>query len=154
MAEQKYVVFRLASERYGIPIESVERILPTQPVTKLPKTPKMFIGIFELRGSTIPAIDARLRFDMSENEDAHNFVVVLNSQGRCALRVDEVVGIIVFEEEDIDENPHITESKGDDFVRAIGKKADVLTVLLDPEHIVPKALRATVAAQNKEAVAA
>ncbi len=154
MAESKYVVFQLASERYGIPIEAVERILPTQPVTKLPKTPKMFIGIFELRGSTIPAIDARVRFEMPEADNAHNFVVVLNEQGRCALKVDEVVGIITFEDEDIDENPQLTESKGDDFVRAVGKKGNLLTVLLDPEHIVPKALRSTVAAQNKQAVAA
>lgn len=154
MAETKYVVFRLANERYGLPIEAVERILPTQPVTKLPKTPKMFIGIFELRGSTIPAIDARLRFEMEENETANNFVVVLTELGRCAMRVDEVVGIVTFEDEDIDENPHITESKGDDFIRAIGKKGDLITVLLDANNVVPKALRSTVAAQNKEAIAA
>ncbi|MBX3118132.1 MAG: purine-binding chemotaxis protein CheW [Fimbriimonadaceae bacterium] len=154
MAENKYVIFRLDTERYGIPIEAVERILPTQPVTKLPKTPKMFVGIFELRGSTIPTIDARLRFEMSESDNARNFVVVLTELGRCAMRVDEVVGIITFDETEIDDSPHLTESRGDDFIQAIGKKGDQITVLLEANNIVPKALRATVAAQNKEAVAA
>ena len=64
--ETKYVVFQLDKERFGVPIDAVERILPSQEVTRLPRTPKMMLGVFDLRGSTIPAVDARLRFDMKE----------------------------------------------------------------------------------------
>ena len=53
MSETKYVVFQLGAERYGLPIDSVERILPSQSVTKLPKTPKMMLGVFDMRGETI-----------------------------------------------------------------------------------------------------
>lgn len=148
MAEQKYVVFRLDKEFYGMPIESVERILPDQKVTKLPRTPKMFLGVFELRGATIPVIDARMRFEMNEGADAKNLIVVLTEQGRCAIRVDSVDGIMNLSEADIDENPQIVDQRGDDSVRGIGKSEDKLTVLLDPDRIVPKQLRTQVAKAN------
>lgn len=146
MAEHKYVVFKLDQERYGLPIESVERILPTQSVTRLPRTPKMFLGIFELRGSTIPALDARLRFDFAEADGAKNFVVVLTEGGRCALRVDEVDGIITLEDNQVEPNSPLFEQKNDEFLHAIGKKDDRLVVLLDPDHLVPKNLKGKISA--------
>lgn len=146
MTETKYVIFKLGSERYGLPIASVERILPTQAITKLPRTPKMMLGIFELRGSTIPVLDARMRFDLDGTFEAKNFVVVLTPNGRCALRVDEVDGIVTLVENEIEENPALFDGKNDDFLFAIGKQSDRLMILLDPEHIVPSALRAKVQA--------
>lgn len=146
MAENKYVVFRLANERYGLPIECVERILPIQTVTRLPRTPKMILGVFEMRGATVPALDARMRFELDESKDCQNFVVVMNQSGRCALSVDHVDGIITLDESRIEENSSIFESKADDFVRGIGRLEDHLLVLLDPECIVPPNLRKKVAA--------
>lgn len=145
MAENKYVIFKLGNERYGLPIASVERILPVQEVTRIPKTPKMLIGVFELRGSTIPTIDARMRFEMPEADDARNFVVILTEEGRCALRVDIVDGILSFEEGEIDENSSLVDDRNDDMLAGIGKQGEELTVLLDPLHLVPKAMRSKLA---------
>lgn len=146
MSENKYVIFKLGNERYGLPIESVERILPTQPITKIPKTPKMLLGVFELRGNTIPTLDARMRFDMPESDDARNFVVVLTDEGRCALRVDLVDGILSFEENEIDDKTSLLEGRNDEILSGIGKQGDHLTVLLNPAHLVPKQIRTKLAA--------
>lgn len=146
MAECKYVIFKLGAERYGLPIESVERILPVQPVTRIPKTPKMLIGVFELRGSTIPTIDARMRFDMPEAVDARNFVVILTEEGRCALRVDNVDGILTFQEDEIESDTSLVDERNDEMLSGIGKQGDELTVLLNPMHLVPKSLKSKVAA--------
>jgi len=146
VADNKYVIFKLGSERYGLPIESVERILPAQAVTKIPKTPKMLLGVFELRGTTIPTIDARIRFEMPEVDDSRNFVVILTDAGRCALRVDYVDGIQTFDEEQVDEKTSILEDRNDEMLAGIGKDGDVLTVLLNPSHVVPKNLKGKIAA--------
>jgi purine-binding chemotaxis protein CheW len=145
MRETKYVVFQLDKERYGLPIDSVERILPSQHVTKIPKTPKMMLGVFDMRGETIAVLDARQRFGMKEWEDGRNFVVVTTDSGRCALKVDVVVGINSYAEEQIDKG-HALIDTDDDFMSAIGKDGDTLTVLLDPCAIIPKALRKKVSA--------
>jgi len=146
VAENKYVIFKLGNERYGLPIESVERILPAQSVTRIPKTPKMLLGVFELRGSTIPTIDARMRFELPEVEDARNFVVVLTEVGRCALRVDYVDGILGFDDDQVDAKTDMLEEKRDEMMSGIGKHGDELTVLLNPLHLVPKTLKTKVAA--------
>lgn len=141
MAENKYVIFKLGNERYGLPIESVERILPVQDLTRIPKTPKMLIGVFELRGSTIPTIDARMRFELPEATDARNFVVILTEEGRCALRVDLVDGILSFDESEIDNDTSLVDDRNDEMLAGIGKRGEELTVLLDPMHLVPKQVK-------------
>lgn len=137
MAEGKYVVFKLEDELFGLPIETVERILPDQKVTPLPKTPPMFLGVFDLRGETVPALDLRLRFDRPTDETEGNFVVVLSDQGRCAVRVDGVQGIVTLHDEQIDENPAMFRDGDDPFVAGVGKQGDNLVVLLDVAHLVP-----------------
>ena len=143
--ETKFVIFRLGEERYGLPIEKVERIVPALVPTKLPRSSKALLGIFELRGQTIPVLDARIRFELPEYNDAKAFVIVLTPSGSCALRVDEVVGIIELSEKEKDVNPSILKNEKDDFIAGIGKKNDQLTLLLDPDNLVPTDLRSKVA---------
>lgn len=140
MSEQKHVVFRLADELYGLPIESVERILDEQKTTRIPRTPKMMLGVFDLRGETIAAVDLRSRFEFPENLGPSNFIVALGRYGRVALRVDAVDGIYDFDETSTDESPEYVKGEKDAFLRGIGKQGERLVVLLDPAHVLPESL--------------
>lgn len=156
MEERKYVVFSLADELYGLPIESVERILADQATTRIPRTAKMMLGVFELRGETIAAIDLRERFEFPAYEAQGNMVVVLTEGGRVAFRVDGVDGIHTFDESTIDDSPGSVKKADDDFMAAIGKHEGRLVVLLDPDHVLPKKLEGSVkkAAKSKPELAA
>lgn len=157
MSERKFIVFKLANEFYGIPIEDVERILTDQSITKLPKTPEMFLGVFELRGETVPAIDLRKRFEFDPWDDVANYIVVLTKLGRCAFRVDGVDGLATIDETDIDETAEILKHEGDDFIAGIGKQEDRLIVILKPDNVLPAEVREHVAAAgsaDSETVAA
>ncbi len=140
MADNKYIIFKLADESYGVPIGAVERILPEQQVTRLPRTPKLFLGVFDLRGETVPTIDLRIRFDFTETTQTCNFIVVLTQTGRCALKVDEVDGIVNIDEAEIEESPEIMRRKEDAFIAGVGKSEGKLVVLLDVDHLVPEAV--------------
>lgn len=153
MSESKFIVFELANELYGIPIDAVERILPDQSITKLPRTPEMFLGVFDLRGETIPAIDLRKRFDFDPWENEANFIVVITKLGRCALRVDGVDGIVTLDDKNIDEAGDLLKHKGDDFISGIGKNDDKLIVLVVPNNIIPADLREEVASAAQEPLA-
>ncbi|MBC8065807.1 MAG: purine-binding chemotaxis protein CheW [Chlorobia bacterium] len=141
MAESKYVIFKLGNERYGLPIESVEQILPAQQLTKVAKAPKVMLGVFELRGKSIPTIDTRLRLELPEGLDSRNFVLVFTENGRCALRVDHVEGIVAFQEEEIDGGARLLNDKIDEVLSGVAKRGEELTVLLDPMRLVPKQLK-------------
>lgn len=146
MAESKFVVFRLAEEWYGVPIESVERILEDQEVTRLPRLPKVFLGVFDLRGQTMPALDLRERFALGSSSKPGSMVVVLLEGGRCAWRVDSVVGIFSLDESQIEESPEMIRAADDDFLAGVGRHGEKLIVLVNPENVLPQSARKALAA--------
>lgn len=151
MAEQKFVVFSLAQERFALRIESVERILDELPVTPLPRTSKVLLGVFELRGETIPTMDLRRRFEMEDRKDSGNYVVVQTGTGRIAVRVDRVEGIVASDETLVEPVQDSLANDADPFIDGILREDNLLTVVLNPEEIVPKTLRKKVESANKVA---
>ncbi|HRF59829.1 MAG TPA: chemotaxis protein CheW [Fimbriimonadaceae bacterium] len=145
MSEGKYVVFKLDSDCYGLPIERVERILPEQPLTDVPRTPTMLLGVFDLRGDRIPTLDMRRRLEMPSSPDASEFVVVMTDAGRCALRVDHVDGILVLTDDDIEADSAAFLGPTGGFVAGMGWSGDHRIVLLDVDTLIPKTLRRAVA---------
>lgn len=142
--EQKVVVFRLEKELYGFDIESVERILNETSVTPLPRTPKTLLGIFELRGVTLPVLDLRRRFEMAENATSGSFVITQTPSGRVALRVDRVEGILTVDQDHVEPQPDAWVDREDPFIGGIAKTELGLVALLNADHIVPKNLRGKV----------
>lgn len=151
MPETKYVIFKLAGESYGLPIDRVERILDNQTPTRIPRTPKIVMGVFDLRGETLAAIDLRARLEFEPKEGLANYIVINGTFGRAALQVDSVEGIENYDDAEIDESPEMLRSSNDAFFNAIGRKNDKLTVLLDADHLLPPAVEKTVIKAHKVA---
>jgi len=65
--DAQYVIFRLMGEEYGVPVEAVQEIVrvPDQ-LTHVPGTPAFVEGVINLRGTVLPVIDQRRRFDLEE----------------------------------------------------------------------------------------
>ena len=92
MAEQatagreRFVVFRLGDETYGLPIAAVEEVvrLP-EPVTRVPRAPDFVEGVMSLRGRIVPLIDLRRRFEAEgETTPGRRRVVVTRLRGVLA----------------------------------------------------------------------
>lgn len=141
MGETKIVIFSVGPESYGLPIESVERIMNEVPVTRIPRTPAMLRGVFDLRGTTLPVLDLRLRFDMESTKDEKTFVIVQSGELRVALVVDSVQGIEAIESSEIEPAPEGWALKDDPFLSGIAKTNHGLVALLDSNFVVPKAIR-------------
>ena len=61
--------FRLGDQEYGIPIAAVSEIArPPENITRLPKAPAFIDGVMNLRGSVVPIVDLRRRFDLTVTE--------------------------------------------------------------------------------------
>lgn len=140
MHDQKYIVFNLGNDRYAFSIDHVERIMTEVPVTKIPRVPKLVLGVFELRGATIPVIDLRERFCMSQNSTDGTFVIIEGQFGRVAVRVDQVEGITTATPDMIDELPPTLSVADDPVYFQIIKSASGLVVMLSPDALVPHSL--------------
>ena len=140
MSEQKYVIFSIESNKYAFSIDKVERILHQVACTPIPRAPKLLMGVFELRGETIPALSLRQRFGFNATTNEGNFIIVHSSAGRYAIQCDEVLGIIQAEDSCIESAPDLA-LESDDFIEGILKFDNNLHVVLDVNEVVPASLR-------------
>jgi purine-binding chemotaxis protein CheW len=60
------VVFRLASETYGIENSFIREVYPLKDYTPLPGTPPYVLGIVNVRGQIISIIDLKKLFNLPE----------------------------------------------------------------------------------------
>ena len=95
-AEPLYLAFSLAAQDYAVAINKVQEIREWSRVTPLPNSPRHIKGVLNLRGTIVPVIDMRLRFQLEEKPyDSFTVVVVVNVGGRLAgLVVDTVSDVL------------------------------------------------------------
>ncbi len=58
------VVFRVGSEEYGLDILRIKEIINPLRITPVPRAPAFVEGVVELRGTIVPVVDMRKRFDL------------------------------------------------------------------------------------------
>ena len=89
---EQYLSFLLADEEYGVEILRVQEIKGWEQVTHIPNSPDFLCGVLNLRGTIIPVVDLRLRFDMPFRAyQPTTVVVVLKVEGVT----ERTVGIVV-----------------------------------------------------------
>jgi len=97
------VVFTLGDRRYGLPLSAVDRIVRVVDVTSLPKAPDIVLGVVNVQGRVIPAINVRRRFRLPEREIALTDQMVIAHAARrpIALVVDSVTGVLEYSEQEV-----------------------------------------------------
>ena len=64
-AAEEYLTFILAGEEYGLEILRVQEIKGWDEATVIPNTPEYILGVINLRGTIVPIIDLRKRFNLA-----------------------------------------------------------------------------------------
>ncbi|HCD53075.1 MAG TPA: hypothetical protein DEQ34_11545 [Balneolaceae bacterium] len=77
----KYLSFRIANEKYAVPVNDVIESIPYSFITKVPNKPNYILGVMNLRGKIIPVFDTRLRMGMpSLREERRKLVEMLKQR--------------------------------------------------------------------------
>ena len=137
MAEKQYVIFKLEKEEYGIDIMNVREIVPHQDSSKIPNVPNFISGIINYRGTVIPIIDLKKRFNLSDSEvDGNTRIIVINlNEKQVGFIVDEASQTIRLEDEDIDATPDIVAGVDRKYITGVGKLENRLIILIDLEEV-------------------
>jgi purine-binding chemotaxis protein CheW len=131
------VIFKLASEDYGLPISKVQEINRMVEVTKLPQTPDFMEGIINLRGRIIPVMDLRKRFGFSPQEHQDDTrIMVVDVSGQTVGFIVDAVHEVAKIAEDCIEPPPPSFVMDVQFVQGVGKLEDRLVILLDIDRII------------------
>jgi purine-binding chemotaxis protein CheW len=86
----QYVLFRLGTEEYGLPIEQVSSIIRFEQATPVPRAPDAVDGIINLRGHVIPIVNLKRRLlgQGFEPSSTSRIVVAEGEAGMVGLVVD------------------------------------------------------------------
>lgn len=92
----KYITFRVDTELFGVHIDVVQQIISPPTIAHIPRTPEYFLGILNLRGDMISAIDLRILFQLpkiSPNSDQRIAIMDFHNS-RLGVLVDIIEGVV------------------------------------------------------------
>jgi purine-binding chemotaxis protein CheW len=134
----KFLIFDLGEESFGIEIRYITEIISFQKITELPDMPDFIKGVINLRGKVIPIIDVRVRFrlDKAEHTDRTSIVIVQVGEKDIGLIVDTVAEILEILEVNIDPPPHFkSANEKSRYIKGLGKVKGDVKILLDIEKL-------------------
>jgi len=135
--EEQFLTFKLEGLDYGISIIKVQEIKGWMNVTTLPNTPNYIKGVLNLRGTIIPVIDLRLRFNLNEAEyDSFTVIMVVNVAGKLAgLVVDSVSDVVNVSSEERCATPEFDGQINRQYIEGMAQIDGKLLVLLDVDKL-------------------
>jgi purine-binding chemotaxis protein CheW len=95
-AGAELVVFRLEQQRYALPVDRVERVLPMVALAAFPRAPGVVSGVFDLEGEIIPVVSLRRRFRLPDRPPRpdERLIVSTTRRRRVALAIDAVEPVV------------------------------------------------------------
>lgn len=140
--EEQFVVFRLANEEYGVPIDCVQEIVRVpEELTHVPKTPDFIEGVVNLRGAVLPVVDQRRRFGLNEidRNDRQRIMVFTLNGVQTGFIVDSVSEVLKISRSVIGQAPSLSEEQS----RLIHRVANIekqkrIILLLDVNQLLSK----------------
>ncbi|MBI4689816.1 MAG: purine-binding chemotaxis protein CheW [Nitrospirae bacterium] len=132
---EKFAVFRLGDEDFGVGIGRVVEILRSQKVYSIPELPEFLSGVINVRGEVIPLLDLRLRFGVHIPAKKSRIITVRYENGKIGLLVDEIEEIISLAPEDIIPSPSIFKGLKTEYLTGLGKKEDKIIILLNIDRL-------------------
>lgn len=134
---REYLTFRLDQEEYGIDILKVQEIRGYESPTRVANAPNFIKGVVNLRGTIVPIVDMRLKFNCAKAEyNSFTVVIILNLRSRIVgIVVDSVSDVMELPAENLKTAPDIDSVIDNGSVLGLGSLGDRMLILLDIERL-------------------
>jgi len=133
--KDKYLIFSIGKQCYGIDIKYVIEIIGIEPITEVPELPDYIRGVINLRGKIIPVMDVRLKFKKEKKEyDDRTCIIVVEIESICiGLIIDRVLEVANIDKNNISPQPKTGYNKdnGNKYIKGIGKIENEVRLLID-----------------------
>lgn len=138
--QHTYVIISIGGESYAIDVMHVNIIYGLTEIRQVPNTMPFMKGVITLRGTIVPVIDMRIRFDLEATEYTKTTVIVIvNVYDRLiGLLVDSVLDVTNLQKSDIQDTPHFSANIDEDCISGISEIGEDLVVILNVEKIISK----------------
>jgi len=133
----EFLTFTLGKEEYGIEILKVQEIRGYDAVTKIANAPEFIKGVVNLRGTIVPVVDMRIKFNLGNVEyNQFTVVIILNLAGRVVgMVVDSVSDVITLSAEQVKPAPDFSSSFDTKYILGLGTVDERMLILADIEKL-------------------
>ncbi len=129
---REYLTFRLDQEEYGIDILKVQEIRGYEPPTRIANAPDFIKGVVNLRGTIVPIVDMRIKFNCAQADyNSFTVVIILNLRNRVVgIVVDSVSDVMELTSESIRSAPDIESAIDNSCILGLGSVGERMLILL------------------------
>lgn len=132
----QYLTFAVNDQDFGIEILRVQEIKNFSRVTPIPNMPACVKGVMNLRGTVVPIVDLRSKFNMPFAEyDQFTVIIVVNVGGRVLGLIVDAVSDVLDIGPDAIENPPNFGGTDASFILGLAKTGEQIVTLLDIEQL-------------------
>lgn len=143
MEEQKFVVFQLEDQKYGMSLMRVNGIEQDYHIIPVPNAPEGISGIINLRGAVIPVYSLRERFGMDPHIDnPEKSLLVTNSHGiLLAYEVDCVEEIEEVPDSKISLMPPVASNEDTAFMEQVLQIGNEIIITINVDKVLSEDVR-------------
>lgn len=136
---EQLVGFIVGDEEFAIPILYIKEIIKPIEYTRVPSVPPYVLGVFNLRGSVIPLIDLRIRFNLEPSKMTPNtrYIVMQDNDNIAGFVIDRLTEAIRINTNRIDQPPE-TLAKDKGMIHGIGKRDNNILTILKVESLLKR----------------
>ena len=134
---QEYLTFTLGQEEYGVNILKVQEIRGYEKPTAIANAPAYIKGVVNLRGTIVPILDMRIKFNLADpGYDQFTVVIILNvSSGVIGIVVDGVSDVIELAAEQVRPAPEFSSTFDTQYIIGLGTIDERMLILVDMEKL-------------------
>lgn len=136
------VVFGLGEEEFALPVTTVREILDHRNAYRVPHAPEWFLGLTDVRGTSVPMVDLRVRLGLAPAEvTLTTRILVIDMPGgdgapiALGLVVDRVLDVSTFAADAIEGSPELGGRWRSQQIEAILRRGAGFVALLDPVRL-------------------
>lgn len=136
LATSQVCTFYLDSQMYGVEVESVQEVIRYQQMTDVPLAPKSVVGLINLRGQIVTAIDLRRRLGLQERppEELPMNIVVRCEDGAISFLVDQIGDVQEINPNNLEPIPETLQGSARSMLTGTYKMKEQLLLILNTER--------------------
>ena len=134
---EEYLTLTLGREEYAIDILKVQEIRGYDAVTAIAGTPAFIKGVINLRGTIVPIVDLRIKFDLGCIEyTPFTVVIILNVGNRVVgIVVDSVSDVIALQSQQVRPAPEFSSGVDVDHIVGLATVDQRMLIVVDIEKL-------------------
>lgn len=139
--EEKYLMFFLANQEFGIHLQKIKEIIPLIPLCTVPNVPSHIKGVVNLRGKMIPIVDLKSKFNCESVEYSDQACIIIiepdskSQSPMFGVIADAVNEILSIKQKDIESPPTYGLGNFLPFIFGMAKVGNNVKILLNTDSL-------------------